>query len=67
MALLKKIGKILNPVHSALPETPNPGRKKNRDKNRKGDLRKGTHPSKDSLPEADLTTNLDRYRHPSEF
>jgi hypothetical protein len=64
--LLKKIGKFLNPLRAAIPENSDTRGKKTRDRNPQGDLRKGTR-KKDSLPEADLTTNIDRYRHPSEF
>jgi hypothetical protein len=65
--LLKKIEEILNYFRSTTPENPESRGKKTRDRKPENDLRKGTQRKKDFLPEADLTTNIDRYRHPSEF
>lgn len=64
--LLKKIGKVLNPFRTAIPGNPGPPGKKARNRNSERDWREGTR-KEDSLPETDLTTNIDRYRHPSEF
>lgn len=66
-ALLKKIGKILNPFRAALPEDPETEDKESGVRGPGDTMRTRSQRKKDFLPEADLTTNLDRYRHPSEF
>jgi hypothetical protein len=65
--LFKKIGKILDYFRSTMPENPAPPGKKPKTGSPEGDLRRGTQRKKDFPPETDLTTNIDRYRHPSEF
>lgn len=66
-ALLKKIGRTLNPFRAAMPEDFDYERRESGLEEPDDILRTGSQRKKDFLPEADLTTNIDRYRHPSEF
>lgn len=66
-ALLKKIGEILNPFRAAIPEDTDTEGKESGVKSPDDTIRTRSQRKKDFLPEADLTTNIDRYRHPSEF
>lgn len=66
-ALLKKIGRILIPFRSTISEDSDAEGKGSRVISPEDAMRTRSQRKKDFLPEADLTTNIDRYRHPSEF